>query len=74
MNILTDEEKMIIGLIKEHGDITQKDLVEITGMTKPKISRMVSDLEQRGIIRKVKIGRINKIVISDDFKGDCYGP
>lgn len=72
MNILTDEEKMIIELIREHGDITQKDLVEITGMTKPKVSRMVSDLEQRGIIRKVKIGRINKIVISDDFKGDCY--
>ncbi len=69
MNILTDEEKMIIKLIKEHKEITQKEIVEITGMTKPKVSRIVSDLEGRGVIKKVKIGRINKLTLSDELKG-----
>ena len=69
MNILTDEEKMVIKLIKEYKEITQKEIVEITGQTKPKVSRIVSDLEGRGIIKKVKIGRINKLTLSDELNG-----
>jgi uncharacterized membrane protein len=69
MNILTDEEKMIIKLIKEYKEITQKEIVELTGLTKPKVSRIVSDLEERGIIKKVKIGRINKLTLSDELTG-----
>ena len=69
MNILTDEEKGLIELIREHGSISQKEIVDITGLTKPKVSRMISDLEQRGMIRKVKIGRINKIALSEDLDG-----
>lgn len=68
MSILTDDEKMVIKLIKEYGSITQKDIVDITGLTKPKISRIVSDLEGRGIIKKIKVGRINKLIISDNYK------
>ncbi|UXM84403.1 DUF7343 domain-containing protein [Methanococcus aeolicus] len=69
MNILTEDEKMIINLIKSKEEITQKEIVEITGLTKPKVSRIVSDLVERGIIRKVKIGRINKLIISDELNG-----
>ncbi|WP_459201952.1 helix-turn-helix transcriptional regulator [Methanococcus sp. CF] len=69
MNILTDEEKGLIELIREHGSISQKEIVDITGLTKPKVSRMISDLEQRGMVRKVKIGRINKIALSQDLDG-----
>ena len=69
MNILTEEEKMIIKLIKNKEEITQKEIVGITGLTKPKVSRIVSDLEERGIIKKVKIGRINKLIISDELNG-----
>lgn len=70
MNILIDEEKELIELIKEHGSISQKEIVDVTGLTKPKVSRMISDLEQRGIVKKVKIGRINKIALSEDLGGD----
>lgn len=69
MSILTEEEKMIIKLIKEYKEITQKEIVEITGLTKPKVSRIVSDLEGRGVIKKVKIGRINKLTLSDELNG-----
>ncbi|AEH06337.1 MarR family transcriptional regulator [Methanothermococcus okinawensis] len=69
MSILTEEEKMIIKLIREYKEITQKEIVELTGLTKPKVSRIVSDLEGRGIIKKVKIGRINKLTLSDELDG-----
>jgi len=69
MNILTDDEKSLIELIREHGSISQKEIVDITGLTKPKVSRMISDLENRGMVRKVKIGRINKIALSEDLDG-----
>ncbi|AVB76051.1 MarR family protein [Methanococcus maripaludis] len=69
MNILTDDEKQLIELIREHGSISQKEIVDVTGLTKPKVSRMISDLEQRGMVRKVKIGRINKIALSEDLDG-----
>ncbi|HIQ39053.1 MAG TPA: winged helix-turn-helix transcriptional regulator [Methanothermococcus okinawensis] len=68
MDILTEEEKTIVNLIKEYGEITQKEIVEITGMSKPKVSRIVADLESRGIIKKVKIGRINKLALTDKFR------
>ncbi|MBP2201667.1 putative membrane protein [Methanococcus voltae] len=72
LNILTSEEKEIIIIIKEHGTISQKEIVDITGYTKSKISRMISDLEQRGIVEKIKVGRLNKIKLSKNFedKGD----
>lgn len=68
MDILTEDEKRIVNLIKEYGEITQKEIVEITGMSKPKVSRIVADLENRGIIKKVKIGRINKLALTDKFR------
>ncbi|WP_423793311.1 DUF7343 domain-containing protein [Methanocaldococcus indicus] len=63
---LTDEEKEIIKLVKEYGEITQKEICEITGMNKPKVSRIVSELENRKILKKEKIGRINKIKLTEE--------
>ena len=68
MHILTDEEKLIVNLIKKYGVITQKDIVSITGMSKPKVSRIVADLESRGIVKKIKIGRVNKLTLTDRFR------
>ncbi|ACX72664.1 transcriptional regulator, MarR family [Methanocaldococcus vulcanius M7] len=67
-DFLTEDEKIIIDLIKKHGHITQKEIVEMTGMSKPKVSRIVSELEDRKIIRKEKIGRINKLTLTDESK------
>ncbi|AAB99266.1 TPA: winged helix-turn-helix transcriptional regulator [Methanocaldococcus jannaschii] len=67
-SFLTEDEKIIIDLIKKHGHITQKEIVEITGMSKPKVSRIISELEDRKIIRKEKIGRINKLTLTEESK------
>ena len=67
-SFLTEDEKIIIDLIKKHGHITQKEIVEITGMSKPKVSRIISELEDRKIIMKEKIGRINKLTLTEESK------
>ncbi|CAB3289551.1 Transcriptional regulator, MarR family [Methanocaldococcus lauensis] len=67
-DFLTEDEKIIIDLIKKYGHITQKELVEITKMSKPKVSRIVSELEDRKIIKKEKIGRINKLTLTEESK------
>ncbi len=67
-SFLTEDEKIIIDLIKKHGHITQKEIVEITGMSKPKVSRIISELEDRKIIVKEKIGRINKLTLTEESK------
>ncbi|WP_157198823.1 helix-turn-helix transcriptional regulator [Methanocaldococcus infernus] len=69
-DFLTEDERKIVEIIKEHGHITQKELIEITGMSKPKVSRIVSELQDRGIIIKEKIGRINKLTLSDEIKNN----
>ncbi|ENN96608.1 transcriptional regulator, MarR family protein [Methanocaldococcus villosus KIN24-T80] len=66
LNFLTDDEKKIIKLIKEHKYITQKDIVSLTRMSKSKVSRIVSELEERGIVKKEKVGRINMLTLTDE--------
>lgn len=55
----------IINIIKKEGNrATQKDLVQKTGLSEAKISLMITDLESKGIIRKIKKGRANVIILN----------
>ena len=57
----------VMNIIKTNGGrITQKDLRSKLKYSEAKVSLMVSDLEQRGIIDKFKQGRGNIILIRDD--------
>ena len=55
----------IVSIIKKEGNrATQKDLVQKTGLSEAKISLMITDLESKGIIRKIKKGRANIIILN----------
>ncbi|MBU0929849.1 MAG: winged helix-turn-helix transcriptional regulator [Nanoarchaeota archaeon] len=55
----------IIKIIKKEGNrIVQRDLVQKTGLSEAKISLMVTDLENKGIIRKIKKGRANILILN----------
>ncbi|MDO9516927.1 MAG: winged helix-turn-helix transcriptional regulator [Methanosarcinaceae archaeon] len=57
----------VMDIIKANGGrITQKDLRSKLKYSEAKVSLMVSDLEQRGVIEKFKQGRGNIILIRDD--------
>jgi uncharacterized membrane protein len=65
---MKEDEKVIIGLVKENEGVVQKRLVEHTGFSKAKISKIVSDLKKRKILRVEKIGRRNKLFLTEEFK------
>ena len=60
---LLDEEKKVIQLLKqaEGKGMWQKNIQDIMGFSKAKLSRMVRNLESRGLIEKIPIGNTNKI-------------
>ena len=56
----------VLSIIREHeGRITQKDLRLRLNCSEAKASLMVTDLEDRGLVKKVKKGRGNVIILTD---------
>ncbi|PIU75778.1 hypothetical protein COS75_02540 [Candidatus Pacearchaeota archaeon CG06_land_8_20_14_3_00_35_12] len=59
---LFDSEKSVISsLRKANGELWQKQLQIKTGFSKAKLSRIVRNLETRGLIKKIPYGNTNKI-------------
>jgi putative cell wall-binding protein len=62
-----DEEKIVRALSESGGVITQDQLPEKTGFSRPKVSRIVSDLSEREIIKKEPEGRTQKLILKKEF-------
>ena len=63
-----NDKKLIVETIKQHkGTIAQKRLPDLTGFSKAKISILLNELKEEGIIRKTFRGRENLITLN---KGD----
>ncbi|MDP2216467.1 MAG: hypothetical protein Q8J68_04180 [Methanolobus sp.] len=61
---LPDDLREMVGIISRNGGrITQKDLRGSLRHSEAKVSLLVSDLEDRGIVRKFKKGRGNVVVL-----------
>jgi len=59
--LLTDEDR-VVKLIRENGGrMKQVNIVEETGWSKSKVSMLLSDMEDDGIISKLRVGRENII-------------
>lgn len=64
---LPDDLKEIMDLIRANGNrITQRDLRKKSPYSESKVSLMLSDLEERGLVEKFKRGRGNIIRIPDE--------
>jgi LPXTG-motif cell wall-anchored protein len=55
-------EEKLLDMVDAEGRITQKELRKALPLSEAKISLMISDLESRGEIRKIKKGRGNIII------------
>jgi uncharacterized membrane protein len=64
--VLTKDEKSIVDLLIEKKDLTQKDIGEILDLSKPKLSKLISNLSKKGILDIIPQGRKNKIVIKKE--------
>lgn len=63
---LPEDLKQIVDILKQHGGrMHQLDLKKQIPLSEAKISLMLADLESRGIVRKIKRGRGNVIVLTE---------
>ena len=65
-----DEKKTIEIMVEKGGDILQNELVNSLDFSKAKVSRILMNLERRGIVTKSKYGLTNRISLADDIKGE----
>ncbi len=68
LKLLPKTHRQIIQkLLENNGDIRQYELVNLTDLNKIKIHRILRDLENDEIIKKEKIGKINKIILNKEI-------
>ncbi len=63
-----DQQKVVDLLVEEDGEMLQKDLVEELDYSKAKVSGLVSELTDEGILVKQKKGRSNLLTISRSYR------
>lgn len=64
---LTEDENEVLEILAEEGDMLQKDVVDSSRYSKAKISGVISELEEKGVIEKEKEGRSNRIYVKEEF-------
>ncbi|VVB81867.1 Uncharacterised protein [uncultured archaeon] len=60
---LIDNEQKVVNFLKENGEVWQKQIQQATQFSKAKVSRIVRNLEERGVITKTIYGNTNKIAL-----------
>ena len=60
------EEKEVYNLVKENGAIFQADLIEKTGFSKARMTRIVDKLEGHNLVDRKRRGMTNVVVLKED--------
>lgn len=60
---LLDNEKKVVQELGKDKELWQKQLQLRTGLSKVKLSRVLKNLEARGLIKKINFGKTNKILL-----------
>ena len=69
LSVFTEDEQAVVeALIHAGGKLKQRDLLVKLDISKSKLSRLVMDLESRGVLRKERMGNTNRLVLRDDLK------
>jgi uncharacterized membrane protein len=64
MPVLRGDEKTVVEIIDRHeGSVNQKVIVRESDFSKAKVSRLVANLKERGIVDVEVLGRMNKITL-----------
>lgn len=65
--VLTEDERKLVQALK-NGEDRQERLPEVTNFSRPKVTRLVMDLESKGIIFREKKGKTYKIKLDKPIK------
>ena len=63
LTALNEDEKNVIKSVREQDGITQATLRIRTGFSKAKLSALLNDLENRGLIKKIAKGKTNQVFL-----------
>ncbi|MGQ0534984.1 MAG: helix-turn-helix transcriptional regulator [Methanobacteriota archaeon] len=63
--MLDADERRLVGLVRDRGgDVTQGDLVTLSGFSKAKVSRVLDRLEAKSLVVRLRRGMTNRIVLA----------
>jgi hypothetical protein len=66
---LTENEQRIVKIVKENEGITQSNILNhFPEMTKSNLSKIISKLDSKKILHKVRVGKVSKIYLGDKTK------
>ena len=65
-----DEKKLVKEIADQGGEMLQNELVLSLNFSKAKVSRMLTDLEKRGLVVKKQYGLTNKVALADKLRGE----
>lgn len=72
LTVLHENERKVVEIIMREKEVDQRRIVKETGFSKSMISRLVKDLESRGVIKVEKKGRTNKLSLVDKNKASAF--
>jgi len=64
-----DEKELVKQIANNNGEMLQNELVLSLKFSKAKVSRMLNDLEKRGLVVKKHYGLTNKVALADKLRG-----
>jgi uncharacterized membrane protein len=64
-----DERKIYDMLLSSNGEILQDDIARHTDFSRAKISKLVRNLEEKGIIKKEPYRKTNRLLLKREFGG-----
>ncbi len=67
LNFLGGDERKVFGVMLDKKEINQAQLVRETNLSKVKVSRIIKRFENKGLIEKISIGKINMIKLKREI-------
>jgi len=61
LSVLDEYERKVMDIIAKEGEVKQRRVVQLTNLSKAKVSRVVKNLANRGLIEVERIGRTNRL-------------
>jgi putative cell wall-binding protein len=68
MFVMTEDEERLIEILNAQGKTEQNRLASLTGYSKPRVSRMLRSLEERGIIEREKHKKTFKVKLKRQIR------
>jgi len=69
LSVLNESERLVVDVIRKEkkNQVDQRRIVNLSGFSKAKVSRVIQNLEERGIVESERIGRKNKVTLKKKF-------